>query len=173
VYETLRAGPGRPGTLLVITYDEHGGCYDHVPPPWGATPPDNDTGEFSFGFDRFGVRVPAVLVSPLIAPGTVYRVPAGGTPLDHTSILKTVEQRWSLPALTARDAAAPAFGDVLTLSTARTDDVLSGVTVPVSGGTSPAAGQLSHLEAVREELLSRALPPGAQSVAAANAFIEP
>ena len=86
------AGPGWPGTLLVITYDEHGGCYDHVPPPWGAVPPDSDTGEFSFGFERFGVRVPAVLVSPLIAPGTVYRVPAGGTPLDHTSILKTVEQ---------------------------------------------------------------------------------
>ncbi len=78
VYEALRAGPGWPGTLLVITYDEHGGCYDHVPPPWGAVPPDSDAGEFSFGFDRFGVRVPAVLVSPLIAPGTVYRVPAGG-----------------------------------------------------------------------------------------------
>jgi phospholipase C len=173
VYEALRAGPGWPQTLFVLTYDEHGGCYDHVAPPWGATPPDSTAGEFGFGFTRFGVRVPAVLVSPLIAPGTVYRVPAGGTPLDHTSILKTVEQRWSLPALTARDAAAPAFGDVLTLSTARTDDVLSGVTVPVSGGTGPAAGQLSHLEAVREELLSRALPPGAPSVAAANAFIEP
>jgi len=57
-----------------------------------------------------------VLVSPLIAPGTVFRVPAGSTPLDHTSILKTVEQRWGLPALTARDAAAPGFGDVLTLT---------------------------------------------------------
>src|ERR1700744_1954851 len=173
VYEALRGGPGWPQTLFVLTYDEHGGCYDHVAPPGGATPPDSTAGEFSFDFTRFGVRVPTVLVSPLIAPGTVYRAPAGGTPLDHTSILKTVEQRWSLPALTARDAAAPAFGDVLTLTAARTDDVLSGVTVPVSGGTSPAAGQLSHLEAIREELLSRALPAGSHPIPPANAFIEP
>jgi phospholipase C len=173
VYEALRGGPGWPQTLFVLTYDEHGGCYDHVAPPWGATPPDSTAGEFSFDFTRFGVRVPTVLVSPLIAPGTVYRVAAGGTPLDHTSILKTVEQRWSLPALTARDAAAPAFGDVLTLATARTDDVLSGVTVPVSGGTSPAAGQLSHLEAIREELLSRRLPAGAHPIPPQNAVIEP
>ncbi|HEX2821958.1 MAG TPA: alkaline phosphatase family protein [Streptosporangiaceae bacterium] len=160
VYEALRAGPGWPGTLLVITYDEHGGCFDHVPPPWGAVPPDSDAGEFSFGFDRFGVRVPTVLVSPLIAPGTVYRVPAGGTPLDHTSILKTVEQRWNLPTLTARDAAAPAFGDVLTLTTPRTDDVLASVTVPVSTGTNPAAGTVSHLQAVQSELISRGFAAG-------------
>ena len=69
VYEALRASPGWGQTLLVITYDEHGGCYDHVPPPWGATPPDNNAGEFGFDFTRFGVRVPTVLVSPLIAPG--------------------------------------------------------------------------------------------------------
>ena len=137
VYETLRGGPGWPQTLLVITYDEHGGCYDHVPPPSGATPPDNDAGEFGFDFTRFGVRVPTVLVSPLIAPGTVYRVPAGSTPLDHTSILKTVEQRWGLPSLTARDAAAPGFGDVLTLTAPRTDDVLAGVTVPDLGRRGP------------------------------------
>jgi phospholipase C len=160
VYEALRSGPGWPGTLLVVTYDEHGGCYDHVPPPWGAVPPDSDAGEFGFGFDRFGVRVPTVLVSPLIAPGTVYRAPAGGTPLDHTSVLKTVEQRWNLSALTARDAAAPAFGDVLTLSTPRTDDALAGVTVPVASGASPAAGTVSHLEAVRTELISRRFPAG-------------
>jgi phospholipase C len=173
VYEALRSGPGWPQTLFVLTYDEHGGCYDHVAPPWGATPPDTTAGEFGFDFTRFGVRVPTVLVSPLIAPGTVYRVPAGGAPLDHTSILKTVEQRWGLPALTARDAAAPAFGDVLTLTAARTDDVLAGVTVPVSGGTSPAAGQLSHLEAIREELLSRRLPAGAHPIPPGNAVIEP
>ena len=152
VYETLRSGPGWPKTLLVITYDEHGGCYDHVPPPWGATPPDATPGQFGFAFDRFGVRVPTVLISPLIAPGTVYRAPAGGPPLDHTSIIKTVEQRWGLTALTARDAAAPGFGDVLTLTAPRADDVLAGVTVPVSGAVSPAAGRLSRLEAIRQEL---------------------
>ncbi len=63
---------------MFITYDEHGGLYDHVPPPSGATPPDDTTsapGEFGFDFTRFGVRVPAVLVSPLIPAGTVFRVP--------------------------------------------------------------------------------------------------
>ena len=157
-YQALRSGPGWPQTLFVLTYDEHGGCYDHVPPPWGATPPDNTAGEFGFGFDRFGLRVPTVLISPLIEPGTVYRVPAGSVPLDHTSVLKTLEQRWNLPALTARDAAAPGFGDVLTLTTARTDDVLAGVTVPVSGSAGPSAGQVSHLEAIRDELYARYLP---------------
>ena len=158
VYEALRTGPGWNQTLFILTYDEHGGCYDHVPPPWGATPPDNSAGEFSFGFDRFGVRVPTVLISPLIAPGTVYRVPAGSVPLDHTSILKTIEQRWNIPALTARDAAAPGFGDVLTLTTPRTDDVLAGVVVPVSGSAGPSAGQLSHLEAIHEDLVARYAP---------------
>src|SRR6201986_2954838 len=157
-YEALQPGPGWPQTLFVLTYDEHGGCYDHVPPPWGATPPDNSAGEFGFAFARFGVRVPTLLISPLIAPGTVYRVPDGTTPLDHTSILKTVEQRWNLQPLTARDAAAPGCGDVITLTTPRDDDVLAGVTVPVSGAAGPSAGQVSHLEAIREELVARYSP---------------
>jgi phospholipase C len=144
----------------VLTYDEHGGCYDHVPPPYGATPPDADAGEFGFDFTRFGVRVPTVLISPLIAAGTVYRAPGGGPPLDHTSVLKTVEQRWGLSALTKRDAAAPGFGDVLTLATARTDDVLAGVTVPTSGGTTPSAAAPSHLQEVQADLISRRFPAG-------------
>jgi phospholipase C len=167
VYEALRSGPGWGQTLFVLTYDEHGGCFDHVPPPWGATPPDSAVeSAYDFTFNRFGVRVPTVLISPLIAPGTVYRVPAGSTPLDHTSILATVEQRWGLHPLTARDAAAPAFGGVLTLATPRTDDVLAGVTVPVAGSAGPSAGQVSHLEAIREQLPANIAPADAPSAPA-------
>jgi phospholipase C len=163
VYTALRNGPAWDSTLLIVTYDEHGGCYDHVPPPAGATAPDNTAGEFGFDFSRFGPRVPTVLVSPLIPAGTVFRVPAGATPLDHTSILKTVETRWGLPALTARDAAAVDVGPVLSLTAARTDDPLAGVTVPVSGSVTPSAGQISHLEEVRNELVASRLRPGAHA----------
>jgi phospholipase C len=90
VYYALRNGPRWNQTLLIVTYDEHGGCYDHVAPPTNAVPPDASIGEFGFDFKRFGPRVPTLLVSPLIAAGTVFRVPAGSMPLDHTSILKTV-----------------------------------------------------------------------------------
>lgn len=172
IYEALRGGADWPQTLLVITYDEHGGCYDHVPPPSGAVPPDNAAGEFGFDFTRFGVRVPTVLVSPLIAAGTVFRVPAGSMPLDHTSVLKTVQQRWGLPSLTSRDAAATGLADVLTLTAPRSDDVLAGVTVPQSGGPSPAATAPSHLQQVQADLISRQFPAGqhadADSLASAS-----
>jgi phospholipase C len=116
VYNNLRAGPAWAQTLLIITYDEHGGCYDHAPPP-SATPP-GPSATAPFNFDRFGVRVPAVVVSPYIVPGTVLRPPPGGTPFDHTSIIATVRQRFSLgPELSKRDAAAPDLGTVLTLDT--------------------------------------------------------
>jgi phospholipase C len=162
VYYALRSNEAQWNqTLLIITYDEHGGCYDHVPPPLGAVPPDNTAGEFGFDFKRFGVRVPTVLVSPLIAPGTVFRVPPGTMPLDHTSILKTVETRWGLPSLTARDAAAPDVGDVLTLAGPRSDDPLASVTVPQSSGANAAADQPSHLQQVHAELVSRLPVPDA------------
>ncbi len=77
-------------SLLIITYDEHGGNYDHVPPETGATPPDNIIRPPGFDFTRFGVRVPAVIVSPLIPAGTVFRAPAGSPPYDHTSIIATL-----------------------------------------------------------------------------------
>ena len=162
VYYALRGGPGWPQTLLIISYDEHGGLYDHVPPPAGALPPDNSPGEFGFDFTRFGVRVPVLLISPLIAPGTVFRVPVGTMPLDHTSVLKTVETRWGLPALTRRDAAAPDVGDVLTLATPRTDDPLAGVTVPVSSGANPAAAEVSHIQQVDAQLTAQLPVPNEQ-----------
>jgi len=162
VYYALRNGPNWNSTLLIITYDEHGGCYDHVPPPTNAVPPDDTAGEYGFDFKRFGPRVPTVLVSPLIAAGTVFRLAAGAMPLDHTSILKTIETRWNLPALTARDAAAADVGDVLTLATPRTDDPLAGVVVPVSSGQGPDVTQPSHLEQVQAELVSRLPVPDEQ-----------
>jgi phospholipase C len=155
LYYALRNGPDWDETLLIITYDEHGGCYDHVAPPLGAVPPDDSAGEYGFDFTGFGVRVPMVLVSPLIAAGTVLRVAANAMPLDHTSILKTVETRWNLPRLTARDAAALDIGAALTLAVARTDDPVAGVVVPVAGAANPDADRPSHLQEVHAELVAQ------------------
>jgi len=131
VYYSLIGTPVWNQTLLIITYDEHGGCYDHVAPPENAVPPDNSAGELNFDFKRFGVRVPTILVSPLIQAGTVFRTNSP-TPFDHTSILATVEARFGVGSLTKRDAAAPNVSGVLTLQKARHDDPLAGVKVPVN-----------------------------------------
>ena len=117
VYDAVRTSPKWPRTLLVITFDEHGGCYDHWPPPLGAAPPDPIPAyelQDGFRFDRFGVRVPTIFVSPQVAPGTVVRA-SGGTPFDHTSMIRTLSQRWELEPLTGRDRAAPDFSAVFTL----------------------------------------------------------
>jgi len=136
VYNALAASPKWGKTLLLITFDENGGTYDHVPPP-AATPsaqdkaPDgyrnNDldptTGtQFGFKFDLFGVRVPALAISPLVAKSTVFRSPTA-VPFDHTSVIATIlkwqqiaPDRWNLGA---RTAAAPTFDHVLTLAQPR------------------------------------------------------
>lgn len=145
IYYSLIGTPVWNQTLLIITYDEHGGCYDHVPPPENAVPPDNSAGELNFDFKRFGVRVPTVLVSPLIAAGTVFRT-ASATPFDHTSILATLEARFGVPSLTQRDAAAPNVGGVLTLQKLRTDDPLSGVKVPTSAVLPPVSAKPDKFE---------------------------
>jgi phospholipase C len=96
VYEAVRNGPQWDNTLLIITFDEHGGTYDHVPPPWGAQNPDGLNGdETGFKFDLFGVRVPTLLVSPFVYPSTVFRAKEEDIknhkyPFDHTSFIKTL-----------------------------------------------------------------------------------
>jgi phospholipase C len=129
VYEALRNGKHWENTLFILTYDEHGGCYDHVPPPL-AVPPDNVVIQPSAGpngsgftFNRLGVRVPTVLVSPFIEEGTVIQ-----TCFDHTSIIKTVLNCFGLQGqagegspLGARVAAAVDIADALNRSEARTD----------------------------------------------------
>jgi phospholipase C len=151
-YNAVRTGPGWNDTLLLITYDEHGGNYDHFPPPWGATPPDNSIGEFNFDFKRFGVRIPALLISPRIAAGTVFRAKRGT--IDHTSVLKTIELRWNVPPLTERDKAAADLGDVLTLAVPRTDDPLQGVLPPTSDVPHPEQAEPSLIENIHAHKVS-------------------
>lgn len=105
-------GPGWDKTLLIWCYDEHGGYYDHVAPP-RAIAPDNiapltQPGDVPGDFTRLGFRVPAVIVSPYARPDYVSHVVH-----DHTSILKLVETKFNLPALTARDANADNLLDSL------------------------------------------------------------
>jgi phospholipase C len=133
VWQAVRTGARWNETLLLITYDEHGGCYDHVSPP-AATPPGDGFATqagYSFMFDRYGVRVPAVVVCPWVEQGTVFRANAGGREFDHTSILATLRDWLDLngaaataqtPWLTSRRIRdAPTLGAVLTLNAARTD----------------------------------------------------
>ncbi len=126
IYSAVVNGKNWEKTLLVITFDEHGGCPDHMPPPWGAVAPDQQSnpGEEGFRFDRFGVRVPTILVSPWIQAGTVFRSTTN-IPFDHTSILATLRDWLSIPnqlmLSSKRIAAAPTFGNVLNLSQIRQD----------------------------------------------------
>ncbi|KAL6654002.1 hypothetical protein ACP70R_007467 [Stipagrostis hirtigluma subsp. patula] len=128
VYEALRSGPQWHETLLVITYDEHGGFFDHVPTPVAGVPsPDGivSAAPVSFAFDRLGVRVPALFVSPWIEPGTVVHRPSGPEPTsqyEHSSIPATVKKIFNLREfLTRRDAWAGTFESVLTRDTPRAD----------------------------------------------------
>jgi phospholipase C len=165
IYRALASSPQWDQTLLVITYDEHGGCYDHVPPPGGAAPPvrGGAPGQFGFGFDRFGVRVPTVLVSPWIEAGTVCRAP-GRTPFDHTSIIATVRQVAGLPEpLTERDKAAPDLGCAMTLAAPRTDT--PAVTpLEIDTGTDSPTHDLHHAIAQFLEKLSGEERPDEQEI---------
>jgi phospholipase C len=124
IWKAVSTSPAFGETLLVITFDEHGGCYDHVLPPGNAVKPDNSPAEEGFGFNRFGVRVPTILVSPYIQPGTVFRSDTA-VPLDHTSLLATLRDWLAIPQLqmlaSQRVAAAPNLFHVLSLGTPRTD----------------------------------------------------
>ncbi len=112
--------PAWTKTMLVVVYDEHGGYYDHVPPPVALAPdgipPVVPPGASTYdGFSRYGFRVPAVVVSP-------YAVRAGLTHVlhDHTSVLAMVERKWNLPAMTFRDANANDLTDFLDMAALRT-----------------------------------------------------
>jgi phospholipase C len=123
VYNALRANePLWQSSLLVVLYDEHGGFYDHVDPP-PAIPPDENTKHFAFNI--YGVRVPAVLVSPWIDPGVI------SDTFDHTSLLAYVMQKWNVPGhLSNRVDAANTFAKFLTERDTVRSNVLPSIPEP-------------------------------------------
>ncbi len=113
VYNAIRSNEELwKSSLLVILFDEHGGFYDHVSPP-AAVPPDDHQEEYTF--DRLGVRVPAVLVSPHVGK----RVESAQ--FDHTSLLKYLTNKWNLGSLGVRTAAANSVGVAITEAQPRTN----------------------------------------------------
>ena len=123
IYNALKSGPAWNETLFVITFDEHGGIFDHVPPPYAENPWPNDVND-GFRFDMMGVRVPTIIVSPWIEAQTVFRSP---TPVayDSTWFMATLLQWYGIPrsrwGLGARTANAPSFEGVLQRATPRPD----------------------------------------------------
>ena len=114
VINAVMASPNWPSTLLVMTFDEHGGYYDHVPPVPAVRPDDiaPAVGPDNYGdlYSWTGFRVPAVVVSPWARADYVSH-----TVYDHTSILRLIETKWNLPAMSYRDANANNMTDCLDL----------------------------------------------------------
>jgi phospholipase C len=124
IYDAYRSMTGPSGTnvwntALLIGWDEPGGTYDHVPP--GPVPPPDMAslpGELGFTFDRSGYRVPAIIVSPWVEPGSVYN-----EAYRHTSLIATLRESWDLgEPFTQRDASARTFDQVLSLDEPRSPE---------------------------------------------------
>jgi phospholipase C len=119
-YEAIRNSPLWKSSMLIITWDEHGGFFDHVAPPRAIPPGDkpqfNGANRYGFPFDQYGPRVPALVISPLIPPNTIdHRT------YDHSTLLATVERLFNLRPLTARDASAADLRSLASLTSPRSD----------------------------------------------------
>ncbi len=168
IYYALRNNPATwNSTLFIVNFDEHGGTYDHVRPPWnaavpwggGSPTPVPQALEKNFGFDRFGVRVPLLLISPFVEPGTVFRSGVS-TPFDHTSVIATIltmagiaKQNWKLGN---RVNQAPTFENVLTRSVPNPDipDITSDCSEKQRGGPDYAYNDLQL--GIAHRILTRA-----------------
>src|SRR5579872_7141322 len=123
VYSAVRKSPDWHKILLIIMFDEHGGCYDHVPPektvsPDGIVIPQSQPGGSGFTFDRLGVRIPAIVISPFTQAGRI-----ADDVFDHTTVSKTVMNCFGLgtQGLGTRTAQANDLSTALNLDTPRED----------------------------------------------------
>lgn len=141
LYDALTSSKYWADSVLAIVFDEHGGFFDHVRPPPALPPnsPENpELKDHNFSFDRYGVRVPAIIVSPFVRAGTIDH-----TLYDHTSILKTTDRLLGLNGaldLTSRVHAANDFTKILTLAAARTDVPACPAPIPVGDDQPTSSG---------------------------------
>lgn len=132
VYEALAQSPQWGRCLFILTYDEHGGFFDHVTPP---AAPDEES-----DFQQLGFRVPTIVAGPFVRRGC-----AVSTVFDHTSILKTIAVRWGLPNLTERMAAA--------------NDMSSCIDPATLGRPNPPV-QLPEVPVILADVFGRVVPAG-------------
>ena len=172
IINAVMQGPAWNKTALFWVYDEHGGWYDHVPPQ-PAVKPDNvepmlKPGDTPGSYDSTGFRVPCCVVSAWSKKDYVSH-----QTFDHTSILKFVETKWNLPALTYRDANAHSMVDFFDLKAARPPfaeaPVLSAPRNPFSSPAALPAGSLSGADQamfhpICTELPNGSLPPASAKV---------
>ena len=130
IYDSIRTsaslqGSNASNTMLLVTFDEHGGCYDHVAPP-DALSPENPQpeGEMNFFFDRLGVRVPAIAISAYTAANTIV-----DRQVHHAALIRTLSRKYGLAPLTQRDRRAPDLSDAINLTVPRAPSTWP-VTVP-------------------------------------------
>jgi len=148
VYESLRNGPNWNKTLLLVTHDEHGGYYDHVPPPQGIPNPDGIDTKEGFNYERLGIRIPTIAISPWIAKNVlVHDAPAAQKPFPNSeyelssipATLRKIFPQLDQAPLTNRSAWASTFEHLLT-DELRDDCVETLPTLPL-----PPQGDLERL----------------------------
>jgi len=135
IYEAVRASPQWNQTALIITYDEHGGFYDHVPTPLNIPNPDGKVSiSPNFDFKRLGIRVPTIIISPWIEKGTIVHAGEGPQPnsqYEHSSVSATLKKVLNLPSfLTERDKWASTFDHIFETRSAPREDCSTSLPSP-------------------------------------------
>lgn len=161
VYESIRESPVWNNSVLIVTWDEHGGFYDHQQPGATVAPGDNSTtsplNKYGCTFTQLGVRVPTIIISPLIPPNLIdHRL------YDHSSVPATLETIFSLAAITNRDAQANNVSTLVTLSSPRSTPQT--LPAPSSAGAqcpfpNPAAAAVVVAAPLAIGLVARPLEP--------------